>query len=117
MSKKLSMHADLPASPLARTLPTAQAREAASPETACTVAPGDILRLEHANAYCKRGKYVVLTLDTTVCLALTKKKAKQRRITNHLVYVQITDLCFFKRTRKRLDGMPPVAPPRQRGSY
>ena len=62
---------------------------------------GDILRMRQQNAYCKPGKYAILSLDTTVCLARVKKKAHHRRLTNHLVYFLITDLAHFEPTGKQ----------------
>ena len=75
-----------------------------------TIQPGDILRLKSPNAYCREGKYVVLSMDLTVCLARTKKekrlrghkKTGERHPTNELVYIQIADLCHFERTHKQV---------------
>jgi hypothetical protein len=63
---------------------------------------GDVLRLRQNNPYCKSGKYAVLSLDTTVCLARTQKHQGDRVISNDFIYVAINDLSFFKRTKTRI---------------
>jgi len=63
---------------------------------------GDVLRLRQNNPYCKSGKYAVLSLDDTVCLARTKKHHGDRIISSDFVYVTINDLGFFKRTKNRI---------------
>lgn len=115
MSKKSHIEAGLPESHFRMLVPALKSDESMSREASYIVAPGDILRLERSNGYCKRGKYAILALDMTVCLALTKKKAKQRRITNRLVYIQITDLCHFKRTKKHLENLPSLTSARKNG--
>ena len=63
---------------------------------------GDVLRLRQSNPYCKSGRYAVLSLDDTVCLARTKKHHGDRVISTDFVYVTIGDLGFFKRTKSRI---------------
>ena len=63
---------------------------------------GDVLRLRQSNPYCKSGKYAVLSMDDTVCLARTKKHHGDRVVSNDFVYLTITDLGFFKRTKTRI---------------
>lgn len=63
---------------------------------------GDILRLRHSNPYCKSGKYAVLSMDDTVCLARTKKHHGDRVISTDFIYLTITDLGLFKRTKHRI---------------
>lgn len=63
---------------------------------------GDVLRLRQSNPYCKSGKYAVLSLDDTVCLARTKKHHGDRVISNDFIYLTISDLGFFKRTKSRI---------------
>jgi len=63
---------------------------------------GDILRLRQSNPYCRSGKYAVLSLDDTVCLARTKKHHGDRIVSSDFVYLTINDLGFFKRTKNRI---------------
>lgn len=63
---------------------------------------GDILRLRQGNPYCRSGKYAVLSLDDTVCLARTKKHHGDRIVSSDFVYLTINDLGFFKRTKNRI---------------
>ena len=63
---------------------------------------GDILRLRQSNPYCKSGKYAVLSLDDTVCLARTRKHHGDRIVSSDFVYLTLNDLGFFKRTKNRI---------------
>jgi hypothetical protein len=63
---------------------------------------GDVVRLRQSNPYCKSGKYAVLSLDDTVCLARTRKHHGDRVVSNDFVYLTIADLGFFKRTKARI---------------
>ena len=63
---------------------------------------GDIVRLRQSNPYCRSGKYAVLSLDDTVCLARTKKHHGDRIISSDFIYLTINDLGFFKRTKNRI---------------
>ena len=100
--KSVSHHDTMPDTDTHRSIPETETLPA---EANFRMRTGDILRMRRPNAYCKPGKYAILSLDTTVCLARTKKKSHHRRLTNDLVYFLITDLVHFQPTGKQFKSI------------